>query len=111
MEGHCFCLEESGELCDDCFNSWSGRFKCCEVDQYGRPVLDCGPGPQVEELSGSEDPDEPMDEDEADGYGEAEPRSQVESVSPVQSVSNAFRDAGQGADPYGEYLKRARISK
>lgn len=119
MEGHCFCLEENGELCDSCFNSWGSRYKCFEVDASGRPVSEpCPPTQPVE----SDDEMEDVDYDEEQGsYLESQSPAEEE-LQPVASMSEAYRPppaafvsprrvATEASDPYGEYLKRMKTAK
>jgi len=128
MEG-CTCLEEYGELCDGCFNSWGGRFKCFEVNEFGRPVLDPEPElPPTQPMSDDEDQDEPVDESQGDDLESL--AASTSELRPVASVSQAYRSPYPAAwstddqtlagtrrvgiardDPYGEYLKRMKTSK
>jgi len=95
MEG-CDCLEECGECCDDCFSAWTGRHGV-----ISEPLLD-------DPVDVPSDGDEEMEVEPQVDYEDDEPCDE-----PVASVSRSFVPPGREAigDPYGEYLKRAKIGK
>jgi len=111
MEGHCFCLEDTGELCDECFHSWGSRHGC--ITEPSSP-----PVPPTQPLS---DDDEEM-ADAADDGAEAPsleadlPEGEPDDLASSTSHSRSFVPPKRvpvtykTRDPYGEYLKKQKTA-
>lgn len=111
MEGHCFCLEETGELCDECFGSWTGRHGCI-TEPTSPPLTPTQP------LS---DDDEEMADAAVDGAqaspleADFSPRD-AELLASSAAAGGPFRAPARvpsykSRDPYGDYLKKQKTGK
>lgn len=107
MEGHCFCLEDTGELCDGCLFEWTGRHGC--ITEPTSPPLTPTQPVSDEEMADAADYEEEASALEAD-----HPSGDVDVLASAASVSNAYvpprRVASVRKDPYGEYLKKQKTA-
>lgn len=111
MMNECFCLDETGELCDGCFDSWASRHGCAEASSTP-------PAPPDSLGQYDEDPvdDDPREHGSCDMDLEPEqpcirPLMRTPAEAGRTLAASVSRNFVPPRDAYGDYLKRAKTEK